>query len=37
MRDGREQKRPMQHARRFWHIIREGGAARHMAKRGIMR
>jgi hypothetical protein len=27
----------MQHARRFRHIIREGRAARHMAKRGIMR
>jgi hypothetical protein len=33
MRDGREQQRAMQHARRFRHIIREGRAARHMAER----
>jgi hypothetical protein len=33
MRDGREQQRAMQHARRFGHIIRKGRAARHMAKR----
>jgi hypothetical protein len=36
MRNWREQQRTMQQARRFRHIIREGRATRHMAKRRIM-
>jgi hypothetical protein len=37
MRDGREQKRAMQQAWRFRHIIRERCLACHMTKRRIMR
>jgi hypothetical protein len=37
MRDGGEQQRAMQQARRFRHIIRKGCAARYLTERRIMR